>query len=118
VLKLFSSGRRISGASGLPPGDAAALDVAVAGGAAGGRGGVGAAGVELEGLPLRVMAGGAESNDAVCSTGDAERAGLLLNALGAGTRTGADCGCTAGAAVGVVCVVRATAEIGSCPLLC
>jgi len=115
VLKLFSSGLRISGASGLPPGDAGALEIAAVGGgvdtggggetaggeAAGGAGGVTAAGVGVGGPLLSVMAGGPDKRDVVCNAGAADKVGLLLNTLGAGTRAGADCGCTAGATVGV-----------------
>jgi len=118
VLKLFSSGLRISGASGLPPGVAGALEVKAGGGGvdtggggetaggegadgAGGAGGVTAAGIGVGGPLLSVMAGGPDNTDVVCNAGAADKVGLLLNTLGAGTRAGAACGCTAGATVGV-----------------
>ena len=111
MLKLFSSGLRISGASGLPPGEAGALEVAAGGGGvdtggggeAGGGGGVGsaggvtAAGVGVGGPLLSVITGGPDNSDAVCNAGAPDNAGLLFKTLGAGTRAGADCGWTAGA---------------------
>lgn len=124
MLKLFSSGLRISGASGLPPGDAvgpevtAGVDIGGGGGAtdggggaetaggeatggAGGAGGVAAAGVGVGvgGALLSVMAGGPDSSDVVCNAGAPDKVGLLCDTLGAETRTGADCGCTAGVTV-------------------
>ncbi|HEY6231417.1 MAG TPA: hypothetical protein VIW64_09135 [Pyrinomonadaceae bacterium] len=70
-------------------------------GGGGGVGGVTAVGVGVGGPLLSVITGGPESSEAVCNAGAPDKAGLLLKTLGAGTRTGAACGCTVGVGVGV-----------------